>query len=111
MSDEIFLTDATGIDMFVMTPVEPADSDPNYIKHVVCEGARFHVIGYSTTGRFCSEARCIINKWRDENMLEIMTENMKETLNMWVDYESGKLPEPKAKGLLQFSKELFGHEK
>ena len=42
-------------------PREPA-SDPDYIKHVYCEGARFHVISYSDKGRRCSEPNCIINK-------------------------------------------------
>ena len=37
-------------------------SDSNYIKHVVCEGARFHVIYWDTNGRHCSEPKCIINK-------------------------------------------------
>lgn len=103
MSDEIYLTDATGMDMFVFSPVEPADSDPNYIKHVICEGARFHVIGYATTGMFCSESKCIINKWRDENLPRILQET--------IDFECGRFPEPKDKGMLQFSKELFGKEK
>lgn len=47
-------------------PHEPA-SDPNYVKHVQCEGARFHVLSYSggsglPTVIRCSEPRCIINK-------------------------------------------------
>lgn len=47
-------------------PPAEAASDPNYIKHVRCEGARFHVLSWSTKGTNCSEERCIVNK---ENML------------------------------------------
>jgi hypothetical protein len=46
-------------------PHEPA-SDPKYIKHVHCDGARFHVlswVGNSESVRtICSEPSCIINK-------------------------------------------------
>ena len=59
MSDTIFMQDYR-YDWTVI-PVEPA-SDPDYVKHVVCEGARFHVISYSNLGRKCSEPNCIINK-------------------------------------------------
>ena len=43
-------------------PRIPCDTDKNYIKHVHLDGARFHVIFYSTLGRHCSEKNCIINK-------------------------------------------------
>ena len=33
-------------------------------KHIVCEGARFHVLSYSTQGVHCSEPNCEINKMR-----------------------------------------------
>lgn len=33
-----------------------------YIKHVFCDGARFHVVSWSTLGAYCSHPRCIINK-------------------------------------------------
>jgi hypothetical protein len=33
-------------------------------KHVVKEGARYHVIAYDTLGRICSESNCEINKER-----------------------------------------------
>lgn len=49
-----------------LCPVEPAESDEKYVKHVVCEGARFHVLSWSTKGTHCSEKNCIVNK---ENML------------------------------------------
>lgn len=46
---------------FYFPPREPA-SDPRFIKHVICEGARFHVLSYTTIGTHCSEPSCIINK-------------------------------------------------
>lgn len=46
-------------------PPEPVPaSDPNYVKHVRCDGARWHVIWWSTQGTHCSEPNCIINKDR-----------------------------------------------
>ena len=56
MSDYIFLKEKP-----FLIPTEEA-SDPEYIKHVVCEGALFHVQSYSTSGIHCSEPKCIINK-------------------------------------------------
>ena len=38
-----------------------------YITHARCEGARWHVLSYSTLGIHCSERRCIINKSKDKN--------------------------------------------
>ena len=49
----------------IIIPREPA-SDPDYIKHVHCEGARFHVKSWSSLGTRCSEPKCILNKWYDE---------------------------------------------
>ena len=43
-------------------PREEAPTDKEYIKHVICEGAHFHVLSYSTQGTHCSEPKCIINK-------------------------------------------------
>ena len=43
-------------------PRVPCDTDKNYIKHVYCDGARFHVISFSNLGEHCSEKNCIINK-------------------------------------------------
>ena len=43
-------------------PVEPAKSDEKYVKHVICEGAHFHVLSWSTKGTHCSEKNCIVNK-------------------------------------------------
>ena len=36
--------------------------DGDWIAHVHCEGARFHVFSYSTLGIRCSEKMCIYNK-------------------------------------------------
>ena len=47
---------------FGNVPREPAESDPEYVKHVHCEGARFHVLWYDTNGKHCSEKDCIINR-------------------------------------------------
>jgi hypothetical protein len=68
MTDTIFI-DPTNRPPY--PPEEPAESDPDYIKHVHCDGARFHVLSWSgrlnSKGRFfaeehCSEPRCIKNK-------------------------------------------------
>ena len=57
MPDSIYLTK-----MPTAAPHLPAESDPNYIQHVHCNGARFHVLSYTTDGAKCSERQCIINK-------------------------------------------------
>ena len=50
-----------------MVPREPAESNPNYIKHVRCEGARFHVLSWhlinGKAGMKCSEKDCIVNAY------------------------------------------------
>lgn len=52
-----------------MVPRVQSESDPNYIKHVRCEGARFHVISWhlrnNRAGMQCSEKDCIVNKGYD----------------------------------------------
>ncbi len=50
-------------------PREPA-SDPDYIKHVYCDGARFHVKSWSSFGTRCSEPKCIYNKYYNKNKSE-----------------------------------------
>lgn len=35
-----------------------------WIKHVVLDGARFHVLAWSTAGRHCSEPDCVVNRDR-----------------------------------------------
>jgi len=72
MMDTIFVDNKEiKIGNYYLPPREPA-SDPNYIKHVHCDGARFHVLSWSgthdpITGKsgartHCSEPNCIINK-------------------------------------------------
>jgi hypothetical protein len=36
--------------------------DGEWLVHVRCEGATFHVISYSNLGQHCSEPMCIVNK-------------------------------------------------
>ncbi len=33
-----------------------------WIKHVHCDGARFHVLSWSSAGRHCSEKDCVFNR-------------------------------------------------
>ena len=47
-----------------------AASDPDYIKHVYCEGARFHVKSWDTFGTRCSEPKCILNKYYNKRKNE-----------------------------------------
>ncbi|WP_299085181.1 hypothetical protein [uncultured Paraglaciecola sp.] len=57
------MQDSIYIDHFPMVPPrEQAESDQNYTKHVHCDGARFHVLSYTSKGVSCSERDCIINK-------------------------------------------------
>lgn len=59
-SDTIYLDEPTNF-----PPFERA-SDKTYIKHVYCDGARFHVISYYLINgegvQKCSEPNCIMNK-------------------------------------------------
>lgn len=55
MSDTIFLNDVP-----LCPPVEQS-SIPGYIKHVHCDGVRFHVLSWSTLGKKCSEKSCVVN--------------------------------------------------
>ena len=59
MSDTIFLEKLPNA--YEPVPCEEA-SDPKYIKHVHCEGARFHVLWWDSNGTHCFESKCIINK-------------------------------------------------
>jgi hypothetical protein len=43
-------------------PREKVNPNEKWIKHVHCDGARFHVLAYSTKGIHCSEPDCIYNK-------------------------------------------------
>ena len=44
-------------------PMAEQASDPEYVKHVICEGARFHTPMWDSRGEHCSEPRCIVNKY------------------------------------------------
>lgn len=44
-------------------------NDDGTEKHIVCEGAQFHVLSYSTQGVRCSEPNCEINKERSNAAL------------------------------------------
>lgn len=46
----------------IVPPRIPCESDAKYVKHVICENARFHVMSWSSNGTHCSEPDCIINK-------------------------------------------------
>ena len=48
-----------------MVPRVKVDGD--WIAHVHCEGARFHVFSYSTLGTRCSEKMCIYNKSKEKD--------------------------------------------
>ena len=43
-----------------LVPRKKVDGD--WIAHVRCEGARFHVLWWDTAGTRCSEKMCIVNK-------------------------------------------------
>jgi hypothetical protein len=62
MSDEINLGDlySQALPMFFKIPREPS-SVPGFVKHVRCEGAKFHVLRWDTSGTHCSEPDCIVN--------------------------------------------------
>ena len=55
MSDTVFLektADFRG---------EKRSSVPGFVKHVHCEGARFHVLWWDSTGRHCGVKNCVVN--------------------------------------------------
>ena len=47
-----------------LVPREKVDED--WIAHVRCLGARFHVLSYNSIGTQCSEPKCIVNKLYQE---------------------------------------------
>lgn len=53
--DEIVIEDAR------LTPAPVPASVRGYVKHVRCEGSRFHVLSWSGEGCHCSEPKCIVN--------------------------------------------------
>lgn len=61
MNHEQF-ADSIYLDRIPTVPPRVPASDSRYVKHVNCNGARFHVLSYSTEGVSCSEPNCIVNK-------------------------------------------------
>ena len=59
--DNIIIAPEIGLQSYYNPPREPA-SDPQYIKHVRCEDARFHKLFWNSDGTHCSEKDCIVNK-------------------------------------------------
>lgn len=54
---------------------EPEYNKDGSEKHIVCDGARFHVVSYSFsekhgTQRYCSEPNCEINRRREATIKE-----------------------------------------
>ena len=47
---------------------EPEYNEDGTEKHVVCDGARFHVLSWDTFGEQCSEKNCEINARRAERI-------------------------------------------
>jgi len=43
----------------------PVKDGERWIKHVHCDGARFHVLWWDALGRHCFEKDCIYNKPKD----------------------------------------------
>lgn len=51
---------------FLNIPREPVVKGERWIKHISCDGARFHVLSWSTNGTYCSEPDCIVNKPKEK---------------------------------------------
>jgi len=49
-------------DPLVAPPVEPVEDAPGFIKHVLCQGAKWHKVTNGIWGEHCSEPNCIINQ-------------------------------------------------
>lgn len=47
---------------WVFLPREKINLDEKWIRHIHCDGARFHVLWWDNKGTHCSEKDCIINK-------------------------------------------------
>lgn len=41
--------------------------DKDWVKHVHCDGARWHVLSWTNRGTHCNEPRCIINRRNAHN--------------------------------------------
>jgi hypothetical protein len=46
--------------------IDAERNEDGHLRHIHCEGARFHVISYSTEGRRCSEPECEVNFENEE---------------------------------------------
>jgi hypothetical protein len=46
---------------------EPEYNEDGTEKHILCHGARFHVVSWDGKGAKCSEPNCEINKQRSNN--------------------------------------------
>ena len=76
ISDTIFCEEVTG---WQIPPSKPS-SEAGWIKHVHCDGARFHVPTYvlyetwrgSRAVTWCSEPKCIMNKTAIDTLKEIL---------------------------------------
>jgi hypothetical protein len=58
--DEDIINIREGKSPFLLVPT--VEIEDGWIKHVNCEGARFHVLHWTSQGSHCSEPNCIINK-------------------------------------------------
>jgi hypothetical protein len=56
VGDTVYVTDPE-----TMSPPRVPSSVPGYVKHVHCNGARFHVLSWVGSGRRCSEPECVEN--------------------------------------------------
>lgn len=64
------MTDYISIeDQNTFPPVENA-SVLGFVKHVYCEGARFHVLSWDSYGHKCSVQNCIMNQKRPDCKVE-----------------------------------------
>ena len=44
----------------------PEYNDDGIERHIICNGARFHVVSWDSKGEKCSEPNCEINKRRND---------------------------------------------
>ncbi len=77
--DTIRISPEIGLKPYYIPPREPA-SDPQYIKHISCDGARFHVIYWDTGNKRCTEKDCIMNKPTDFDKMKAIQESLGEDI-------------------------------
>ena len=66
MSDTVFLEKTADFHGEKKSSVRPLRRDHRieaggFVKHVHCEGARFHVLWWDSTGRHCGVKNCVVN--------------------------------------------------